>query len=80
MTAFATSTHQVSRLIRYSLVAILPPRNLKLSPSPIANYPPPSVSLMQAVKVFNCGKHVARRRKMLWVEEGRGESQEAGPS
>ena len=38
---------------------------------------------MQTVKLVKDligRKYVAHQRKMLWVEEGRGESQEAGPS
>ena len=57
-------------------MSILPPRNLKLNPRLITNYPSgPSLdaSLMQAVKDSKGGNHVARQRKMLWVEEGRGE-------
>jgi len=50
-------------------MSILPPRNLKLNPRAIAN----NASLMQAVKDSKGGNHVARQRKMLWVEEGRGE-------
>jgi len=45
---------------------------LEIEPQPIANYPSLMGSLMQAVKGPNKGKHVARRRKMLWVDEGRG--------
>jgi len=69
----APSIHEVPRLIRYSPVPLLPPRNLKLNPSPITNYASRNTSLMLAVKGSNKGKHVARRRNMLWVEEGRGE-------
>ena len=63
----------VSRLIRHSLVATPPTRNSKLNPSAITNYPSLNASLMQAIKDTNEGKHVPRRRELLWVEEGRGE-------
>ena len=64
-----------SRLIRHSPVGIPPPspRNLELNPNPTTNYPSPTAPPMQAVKGSEGVKHVARRRKMLWVEEGRGE-------
>jgi len=64
----------VHLLIDSSLTSLCPaPSKLQTSPSPIANDPSLNASLMNAVKDFNGGKHVARRRKMLWVEEGRGE-------
>ena len=49
--------------------AVLETRN----PSAIAKYPSLSTSLMLTVKGSNRGKHVSHRRKLLWVEEGRGE-------
>ena len=55
----------ISSLIRHSPVSILPPRDFKLSPSPITNYPSLNTLLMNTIKVFNGGKHVARQRKML---------------
>jgi len=67
------SIRPVSRLIRHSPVPLLPARNLKLNPSLITNYTSRNTSLMLAVKGSNKGKHVARRRKTLLVEEGRGE-------
>ena len=67
----------VLRLIGHSPVVILPPPNLKLNPSPIANFPFLNALLMQAVKDSNGGKHIARQRKM-WVEGGRGEWQYTG--
>ena len=57
------------------------PENLKLkvlNTILIINYPSFNTSLMQAVKGSNGGKHVARGRKLLWVEEGRGERPKAG--
>jgi len=60
-------------LIRHSPVATQPPRDLKLNPSAITDYPFLNASLMQAIKDTNKGKHVAHRRNLLWVEEGRGE-------
>jgi hypothetical protein len=66
---------------RSSPVAIHP-RNRKQNPIPIptTDYPSLNASLMQAIEVFNGGKHMARRRKMLWVEASRGKGQKAGPS
>ena len=63
----------VRRLIPHSPVASLPPRTLKLNPRLIPNYPYLYTLLMEADKDFNGGMHVPSRRKMMWVEEGRGE-------
>ena len=41
--------------------------------SPIINYPSFNALLMQAFEDSNKGNQAERRRKMLWVEEGRGE-------
>ena len=50
------------------------PRNLKLKSSRITiYYPPLNASLMQAIKDFNVGKHIARLLKALCVKGGRGE-------
>ena len=49
---------------------MLPPRRLELNPSATTSYPPPDAPLM-AVKGSNKGKHVARRQKLSWDEEGR---------
>jgi len=75
------SIRPVSRLIRHAPLTSPSPSPLKLEtkPSPITNYTSLTASLMQAVKGPNKRKHVARRRKMLWVEEGRGKGQKAGP-
>jgi len=59
------SIRPVSRLIHYSPVPLF---LLETS-----NYTSCNTSLMLAVKGSNKRKHVARRRKMLWVEDGRGE-------
>ena len=42
-------------------------------PIPTTDYPYLITSLMQSIEDSNGGKHSASQRKMLWVEEGRGE-------
>jgi len=46
---------------------------LETEPRAITNYLSLNASLMQAVEESNGGKDVARRQKMLWIEESRGE-------
>ena len=58
--------------------ANLPPRNLKTEPKSHHQLLNPQVkdlnaSLIQPIKDSNGGKHVLRRRMMMWVEKGRGE-------
>ena len=54
-------------------IDILPPRNLKLDPNPIANHPFLTEPLMQVVEDSNRGERVTPQRNLLWIKEGRGE-------
>jgi len=74
MTTLAKYGRFAASVLDWSLtIAILPPRNMKLNPSAITNYPSLNASLMQPVKDSYRGNHVVHRRKLLWVEEGQGE-------
>ena len=76
MTNTASALSGPWRLIRRSPVALLaslPPRNLKPNPRPIPNYPSLDALLMEAANDFSERMHVPSRRKVMWVEKGRGE-------